>query len=161
MAINRDSLLELAPLIRAAAQYTDGASKSERHFLDFVVDGQSLWEALAKRHDKVSVLCVEYPEKETANAISRLLLSEKADFPNGRRSFFVCSECGDLGCGAITALVEREGETIKWKAFGYENTYEDNISLDPYSTVGPFTFDATAYERTLAQAMDLLQRAET
>ena len=63
--------------------------------------------------------------------------------------------------GAITALVEREGETIKWKAFGYENTYEDNISLDPYSTVGPFTFDATAYERTLAQAMDLLQRAKS
>ena len=29
-----------------------------------------------------------------------------------------------------------------------ENTYEDNISLDPYSTVGPCTFDATAYERT-------------
>ena len=78
MAINRDSLLELAPLIRAAARYADGASKSERHFLDFVVDGQSLWEALAKRHDKVSVLCVEYAEKETANAISRLLLSEKA-----------------------------------------------------------------------------------
>ena len=69
MAINRDSLLELAPLIRAAAQYADGAFKSERHFLDFVVDGQSLWEALAKRHDKVSVLCVEYAEKETANAI--------------------------------------------------------------------------------------------
>ena len=42
-----------------------------------------------------------------------------------------------------------------------ENTYEDNISLDPYSTVGPFTFDATAYERTLSQAMDLLHRAKS
>jgi hypothetical protein len=161
MAINRDSLLELTPLIRAAAQYANGNSKSERHFLDFVVDGQSLWEALGKRHDMVSILCAEYSADETAKAIGRLRLNEEADLPNGRRSFFPCSECGDLGCGAITALVEREGETIKWKAFGYENTYEDNISLDPYSTVGPFTFDATAYERTLAQAMDLLQRAKS
>jgi hypothetical protein len=53
----------------------------------------------------VSVVCVEFAENATANAISRLLLSEKADLPNGRRSFFVCSECGDLGCGAITAVV--------------------------------------------------------
>jgi hypothetical protein len=88
-----------------------------------------------------------------------LLLNAKADLPNDRRSFFVCSECGDLGCGAITAVVEREGETITWKTFGYENTYEDKILLDAYSTFGPFTFNATDYERTLVQAMNLLRRA--
>jgi hypothetical protein len=88
MAINRDSLLELTPLIRAAAQYANGNSKSERHFLDFVVDGQSLWEALGKRHDMVSILCAEYSADETAKAIGRLRLNEEADLPNGRRSFF-------------------------------------------------------------------------
>jgi hypothetical protein len=154
-----DSLLELAPLIRAGAQYANGTSKSERHFLDFVVDGRSLWEALGKRHDMVSILCVEYSADEIAKAVSRLLLNEKADLPNDRRSFFVCSECGDLGCGAITAVVERRGETITWKAFGYENTYEDKIRLDAYNTVGPFTFNATAYEHTFVQALDLLRRA--
>jgi hypothetical protein len=66
-----------------------------------------------------------------------------------------------LGCGAITAVVERQGETITWKAFGYENTYEDKIVLDAYSTVGPFTFDATAYEHTLAQALSLLRPAKS
>jgi hypothetical protein len=66
-----------------------------------------------------------------------------------------------LGCGAITAVVERQGETITWKAFGYENTYEDKIFLDAYSTVGPFTFDATAYEQTLAQALDVLRCAKS
>jgi hypothetical protein len=161
MAIKRDSLLELTPLIRAGVQYANGTYKSERHFLDFVVDGQSLWRALGERHDMVSILCAEYSAAETAKAIERLRLNEKADLPNGRCSFFVCSECGDLGCGAITALVERQGETIEWKAFGYENTYEDNTSLDSYRTVGPFTFDATAYERALVQAMDLLQRTKS
>jgi|ERR1700722_5902966 len=161
MAINRDSLLELAPLSRPGVQHANGTFKSERHFLDFVVDGQSLWETVGKRHDMVSILCAEYSADETAKAIGRLRLNEEADLPNGRRSFFLCPECGDLGCGAITAPVEREGKTIRWKAFGYENTWEDKISLDSYSTVGPFTFDATAYKRTLAQAMDLLQRAKS
>jgi hypothetical protein len=153
------SHLELAPLIRAGAQDANGTFRSERHFLDFVVNGESLWEALGKRHDLVSILCVEYSADETAKAVSRLLLIEKADMPNNRRSLLVCSECGGLACGAITAMVEREGETITWKAFGYENTYEDKIWLDAYKTVGPYTFDAAAYEGMLVQALDLLRRA--
>jgi len=39
---------------------------------------------------------------------------------------------------------------------GFEVTPED-----AYSTVGPFMFDATTYERTLVQAMDLLRRAKS
>jgi len=156
-----DSLLELTPLIRPGTRNANGTFKSERHFIDFVVDGQSLWKALGERHDMVSILCAEYSADETAKAVGRLLLNEKADLPNDRRSFFVCSECGALGCGAITAVVERQGDTITWKAFGYENTYEDKILLDAYSTVGPFMFDATTYERTLVQAMDLLRRAKS
>lgn len=154
-----DSTLTLTPLIREGTQNANGTFKSGRHFLDFVVDREPLWGALGKRHDMVSILCAEYPSDQTEKAIGRLLLNAKADLPNDRRSFFVCSECGDLGCGAITAVVEREGETITWKTFGYENTYEDKILLDAYSTVGPFAFNATAYERTLVQAMNLLRRA--
>ncbi len=156
-----DSILKLTPLIREGAQNANGTYKSKRHFLDFVVDGKSLWEALGKRHDMVSILCAEHSADETAKAVGRLLLDQKADLPDDRRSFFVCSECGDLGCGAITAVIERQAETITWKAFGYENTYEDKILIDAFSTVGPFTFDATAYQRTLIQAMDLLRCVES
>jgi hypothetical protein len=154
-----DALLELTPLVRAGEQYPNGTFKSERHFLDFIVKGQSLWEALGKRHDMVSILCAEYSADETAKAVNRLLLREKANLPNDRRSMFVCSECGDLGCGAITAVVEKQGETITWKSFGYENTYEDKVGLDDYRTLGPFTFNAAAYERTLLQALQRLRRA--
>lgn len=154
-----NSILKLAPLIREGTQCANGTSKSERHFLDFVVDGESLWEALGERHGTVSILCAEYSADETAKAVGRLILNEKADLPNDRRSLFVCSECGDLGCGAITAVVERQGETITWKAFGYENTYEDKILLDAYKTVGPFMFGARDYQRTLVHAIDFLRRA--
>jgi len=151
-------LLELKPLIRAGVKNTDGTFKSERHFLDFVVDGQTLWEVVGKKRDQVSILCAEHSAEETARAVGRLLLREKACPPNGRCSLFVCSECGDLGCGTITAVVGRQGETITWEAFGYENTYEDKIWLDEYSSVGTFTFEATAYESILLQGMNLLTR---
>jgi hypothetical protein len=157
-AFDMDSTLKLTPLLREGTQNANGPAKSERHFLDFVVDGESLWGALGKRHDMVSIDCTEYSADHTEQAVGRLLLNEKADLPNDRRSFFVCSECGDLGCGAITAVVGRKGETITWKTFGYENTYEDRILLDAHCTVGPFTFNATAYERTLVQALALLRR---
>lgn len=153
-----DVLLELRLLTRSGVKYADGRYKSERHFFDFVVNGQSLWEALGKRHDMVSILCLEFSVDETAKAINRLLLNEKANLPNERRPLFVCSECGDLGCGAISVGVDKRGGTLTWKSFGYENNYENRVEVDDYSTVGPLTFDAVAYERTLLQVTNRLTR---
>src|ERR1700733_4618126 len=104
-----DAFLELIPAIRIRVEYPGGVYKSERHFLDFVVNGQSLWEAIGKSRDTVSVLCREYALDETVRSINRLLLNEKDVMPNDRRSLFICSESGDIGWGAITALVVREG----------------------------------------------------
>ena len=157
MPIDMEALLELAPAIRTGMKFPNGTYKSERHFLDFVIDGQSLWSVLGKSRDLVSVLCGEYVLDETMRAVNRLLLAEKADLPNDRRSIFICSECGDLGCGAITAMIVREGSSITWKDFGCENTYEEKIWLDDYRSVGPFTFHAISYERTLVQAVDRLK----
>jgi len=58
--IDMDAVLQLAPLIRPWVKHANGTFQSEKRFLDFVVDGQSLWELLGKeRHDMVCVLCVE------------------------------------------------------------------------------------------------------
>lgn len=149
---------QLAPLLRPGVKYSDGAYKSERHFLDFVINGASLWERLGKARDMVSILCVEFSAEETAKAVNRLLLSENANLPKDRRPLFVCSECGDLGCGTITAQVEKREGIVTWKNIGYENNYEDRVELDEYSTVGPFTFEAVAYEQTLLKGMDSLKQ---
>jgi hypothetical protein len=80
----------------------------------------------------VSVLCSDFAESETLNAVDRLLLKSEADLPDDRRSLFVCAECGDLGCGAITISVKRAVDTIVWSDFGYENNYEESVSRDDY-----------------------------
>lgn len=153
-------LLELFLTVRASVKLSGGAYKSERHFFDFVVNGNSLWERVGKRHDMVTVLCREFAAEETRKAVHRLLLTEKADFPDDRRSLFICSECGELGCGAITAVVAKAGDNITWKAFGYENTYESDVRLSDYAGVGPFTFDAVSYQCLLSQAIERLQRVD-
>ena len=154
------SVLQLVPAMRIGVKYPGGASKSERHFLDFVIDGESLWEKVGRPRDTVPVICFEYPREEIVRALNRLLLTEKAVIPGDRRSLFICSECGDIGCGAVTAFVIREAQSVVWKDFGFENDYEENIRLDEYKHIGPFSFDWKEYEATLLEAIDNLKQPQ-
>ena len=148
------SVLELVPATRVGVKYAGDASRSERHFLDFVVDSESLWEKVGKPKDSVSIICFEFSREETIKDVNRLLLIEKAAIPEDRRSLFICGECGGFECGAVTASVVRDGKSVVWKDFGFENSYEENIHLGEYKGIGPYSFDWTPYERTLLQAID-------
>jgi hypothetical protein len=154
------SVLQLVSATRIGVKYPGGMSKSERHFLDFVIDGESLWEKVGRPRDTVSIICFEYPREEIVKALNRLLLTERAVIPSDRRSLFICSECGDIGCGAVTASVIREGQSVVWKEFGFENNYEANIRLDNYKHIGPFTFNWKEYESTLLAAIDNLKQSQ-
>ena len=148
------SLLELVPATRVGVKLPGGVSKSERHFFDL-----SQWtlamEEVGKPKDMVSVLCSEYAREETIKAANRLLLTENAVIPNDRRSLFICSECGDIGCGAVTALVIREGPSI-WKNLGMKTTTK---KMSCSMTIGKwtYTFDFALYERALRQAIESLE----
>ena len=92
------ALLELIPAIRTGIKFSNGCYKSERHFLDFTIDGQSLWEKL-KKPDMVSVLCFEYAAKaldESIRAANRLLLRPTVivTLTQTRRPFGVCRAVG-------------------------------------------------------------------
>jgi len=149
--------VSFVPAARPGEKYKDGSYRSPRHFLDVVVNGTSLWECLGKRHDMVSVLCRDFAQPESSTAVDRLLLKSEADFPNDRRSLFVCAECGDLGCGAVTLSVRRVGGKVVWSDFGYENTYEEQVLRDDFADVGPFEFDSSQYESALLDAVRQLE----
>lgn len=44
---------------------------------------------------------------ETVAAVERLVGEASGDLPDGRVSLYVCPECGDLRCGAVTARLRR------------------------------------------------------
>jgi len=54
-----------------------------------------------------------------------LQLRIPSELISGRYSLYVCNECGDIGCGAITAKITKEKDAIIWSDFGYENTLDE------------------------------------
>src|ERR1044071_8719053 len=108
-----------------------GDGRTERRYLDFVVDGESLYDQLPVG-DQVTPLGCWPPDSEREH-IQQLLSA------SGRVPLYVCAECGDLGCGAITALVEWTSDGFVWSDFAFENNYDASITdAASYRAVGPF-----------------------
>jgi hypothetical protein len=157
------SKLELAPACRPGELFPGGSYKTERRFLDFVVDGRSLYDVIrSKNVDNISPLWIGEADPNGARVAAiisakRLMLMEPADFPNNRRSLFICAECGDLGCGAVSVLVERLDDTITWRDFGYEKNWEEKLWTENYEDMGPFTFRSSEYYQVLNDVISQLQ----
>ena len=127
-----------------------GMGVTPREFLDFVVDGQALSERIGG--DLVS--CLGWlMTAENTRAVHRLLREEPPDFPNDRRSLYICPECGDLGCGAVSVVIEKTGNTVVWRDFGYQNNYEDTVNFAAYADLGSFVFERTEYENVIRRAL--------
>lgn len=154
------STLDLTLRCRPGERYSDGAWKTERSFLDFVVDGHSLYDmlVLSRRYDLISGLWLGSQALVPATqTVSRLLLLEPSDFPDDRRSLYVCPECGDLGCGAISIVVDCDADSVAWRNFGYENNYEPRALTSGFEDVGPFVFGYKEYETALEGALRTLR----
>jgi hypothetical protein len=119
-------------------------------FLDFIVDGQSMRNLLKTEN----ITGIGWGSKEEQKKyIGQLQKPENSDLPSKRVPLYICSECGDIGCGAITIEISQEPGKVIWSRFGYENNYEDDIKcLDIYSEIGPFEFDENDYNRLLESA---------
>jgi hypothetical protein len=86
---------------------------------------------------------------ERAKAIWRLLKRDPGDGSDGRTSLYVCAECGDLGCGAITVRIDETPDEIIWWDFGFEYNVGGELERNAYSSLGPFRFDRPSYEAEL------------
>jgi hypothetical protein len=85
--------------------------QTARRFLDFVVDGDALYE----RHGFHFIGCLGWLPPDADEAAARRLLRWAKPDIDGRVSLYVCPECADLYCGAITATIERAGEDVVWR----------------------------------------------
>jgi hypothetical protein len=69
-------------------------------------------------------------------------------------ALFVCPECGDLGCGAVSARIRRAGRSIIWEEIGWQTNYEEG--WHPIEDLGPYSFDFEGY-RAAIEATTLLE----
>ena len=125
-----------------------GSGRTQRDYLDFVVDGKSLHDLL-KLGDNIG--CLGWLPRDDEQVILQQLMSERFSvLENDRYPIYVCAECGDIGCGAITVQIEKTQDGFIWKSFGYENDYDESMrDLESYEMIGPFHFKQEDYVEAL------------
>jgi hypothetical protein len=150
------STIELVPRTRPGERLSNTAFRTERCFFDFVVDGLSLGETIARNYDLISVLWIDAPvPTEIAKSLRRLLLIDPGDLPDGRVALYTCPECRDLGCGGITVDIKFREDAIIWSKFGYQNDYDKVLKTDVFHQYGPFRFEVNRYRAVLLSAMPM------
>jgi hypothetical protein len=125
-----------------------GGGRTERSFLDFEVDGSSLFDLLVARgHDCITPLGWGDRALERAT-LRRLRLEDPPSFAGKREPLFVCAECGDLGCGAVTARISAAKGLVEWSDLAWQTDWGEP-SRAGYEDVGPFLFEFRAYRAAL------------
>ncbi len=144
------SQLRLVPRQRVV-ESVEWGSKTPRQFLDFEVDGRSFYDALRERGmDHIGVLWLDRgDDSASASAVARLVGDAPGDLPDGRVAVYVCPECGDLGCGAVTVRLTLAPDEVTWDDWGWQTDYEAAVDRSSLDDLPSLTFDRTQYERTL------------
>lgn len=99
--------------------------------MDFVVDGRPLLFRLADL-DAVSPLASDVPPAAFTEHLRGLLGESEPPLPGGRFVIYGCPECADLACGAVTAVVERDGEDFVWRDFAWQTGEHADLELNGY-----------------------------
>ena len=84
--------------------------------------------------------------------VDRLLLQAPPDLPSRRHSLYICPECGDLSCGTVSAAIERIGDLVSWRDFGYENDYDQEpLDRRHLEALTEYSFAWPEYEAAIRQ----------
>ncbi|MFD7886424.1 oxidoreductase [Streptomyces bauhiniae] len=143
----------LEPATRVGAVLADGGHQVHRDFVDFVVDGSPLLFRLADL-DAVSPLASDLPPAVLDAQVRALLLEDEPPLPGGRFVLYGCPECADLGCGAVTVVIERDGDDYRWRDFAWQTGEHVDLDRDGYHGTGPFHFHGPAYRAALTALLD-------
>ncbi|MGP3926726.1 oxidoreductase [Streptomyces sp. 8N616] len=142
----------LAPATRAGGVLSDGAYQVHRDFLDFIVDGRPLLLRLADP-DAVSPLASDLGPSVFTAHVRRLLLETEPPLAGGRYVIYGCPECEGLECGAVTAVIERDGTDVVWRDFAWQTDEVADLEQGGYPGVGPFRFRGGQYRAELERLL--------
>ncbi|MFJ8630054.1 oxidoreductase [Streptomyces sp. NPDC093568] len=143
----------LAPAMRAGGVLSNGDYQVHRDFVDFIVDGRPLLFQLSDL-DAVSPLASDVPPAIFTAQVRSLLLEAEAPLPGGRYVIYGCPECADLACGAVTAVIDKEGDDFIWRDFAWQTDEHADLDLNGYHGIGPFRFRAAEYRAALGSLLD-------
>ena len=121
-----------------------GANQTPREYFDFLVSGKSLKTLLnIETADYITLFGWGTNQEYDRHILNVFRLKEKPQLATGRAMIYVCPECGDIDCGAITATIKDFGDRIIWSDFGYETDYGG--LTENYDQVKPIEFERASY----------------
>jgi hypothetical protein len=117
---------------------------SERNYYDFNISGQSL-KTILKADNMDLISPFGWGDKNYEQEIIKEFRGQKKpQIPSGRLMIYVCADCGDLGCGAITAELQITDNKVIWKNFSYEDNSSE-IDFTSFKDIPSFEFDRVDY----------------
>lgn len=139
-------------------EITDSESvKKNRTYIDFIISGQKLGQLFnISKFDLIGTFGWSENKEFENMKIKEFKGIEKPELDTERSCFYVCPECGDIGCGAITAKIEIAENYVIWKEFGYENDYSDP-DLKEFLDIGPFVFNKKEYFDTMESLKEIVK----
>jgi len=129
-----------------------GPDGNRTEFQDYLIDGTRFFTwvgwitgAPEKWNEQGSVTPFFHAKSATERKFLRRVFTGKASsgLPEGRIPLYVCSCCGDFGCGVASVVLTVSLEFVEWSEFSpYENTTLAEVPL--------LRFERRAYETTLS-----------
>jgi hypothetical protein len=105
------------------AERVGGRSQAARRYYDYLISGVAL-RSLIDPHDHIGVFGWLERAHETRFA-KQLLRRAPSDLPSGRVPLYICPECADLGCGALSVRVIEDHDSFAWTDLGFETSFGD------------------------------------
>lgn len=94
--------------------------QQSRKFLDFFINGKSLLGLLSPESKLISPFGWAENKAYERETLKQFRVQKPSDLESGRIMLYVCAECGDIGCGAVTFSIKDMGDRIQWSDFGSE-----------------------------------------
>lgn len=126
----------------------------QSHFLDFVLDGESLLDRLEESDGSLVTPLNRAWLPTVPDALDELRGNRPSPgLAEGRVALLVCGTCGDLGCGALTARLSVTAESVTWFDFLWEDGLRpaSATSLDAPQV---FEFRRSDYDAALRDAYE-------
>ena len=138
------------------AERGGGLGQTRVIFRDFIISGKSIYVELTKqKFDYVSCLgwVSAVYEKESRQ---RLQMQRKGEMPKGKVGLYVCPECVDPLCGAMTVSIKEFRDEIIWSKLSYDNGWEgeDDMYIHKELDIGPFRFKKSDYFQAIKNLPD-------
>lgn len=113
------------------------------HYYDFIISGKSLREYLGlKDYQSATPLNSWFIKMYMIQSLKEFRLQNKTELPGNRLHLYVCADCGEIDCGAVTVEIIDKGDRIVWTKFANQS---DKDEIGELFDVEDLEFDRENY----------------